>query len=383
MKVTITSKMRIYPTEEQVIQLKETRTAYTKACNFVSEFVFSSKNLKTREINDLEYRNLRKKFNLRSQMAQSVVRTVIARYKANKSNGHDWLLVKFKHFEYDLVRKSDYSFKKDGSLSIGILNGRILMPFETKGMAQFLDGSWKLGTAQLVNKHNKWFIHISITKDFTEFEASTFNNIVGIDVGVNFIATAYDSDGKTIFFSGKQVKHKRAKYKKLRQDLQRRQSPSARRKLKKIGDRENRWMTDVNHQVSKALVKHYGKNTLFVMEDLTGIRSATEKVRLKHRYVLVSWAFFQLRTMMEYKAILNQSKTIFVDPAYSSQHWPKCGHTAKNNRNRKTHLFTCKKCAYGSNDDRIGAMNMYSNGTQYIAETVGVNTHCRAASQTA
>ncbi len=56
-------------------------------------------------------------------------------------------------------------------------------------------------------------------------------------------------------------------------------------------------MTDVNHQVSKALVDRYGKNTLFVLEDLTGMRTATEKVRKRNRYEIVSWAFYQLHAL--------------------------------------------------------------------------------------
>ena len=30
-------------------------------------------------------------------------------------------------------------------------------------------------------------------------------------------------------------------------------------------------MSDVNHRMSKTLVEKYGKNTLFVLEDLTGV----------------------------------------------------------------------------------------------------------------
>ena len=30
-------------------------------------------------------------------------------------------------------------------------------------------------------------------------------------------------------------------------------------------------MSDVNHQISKTLVQKYGKDTLFVLEDLTGV----------------------------------------------------------------------------------------------------------------
>ena len=64
-----------------------------------------------------------------------------------------------------------------------------------------------------------------------------------------------------------------------------RHTPSSRRRLKAIGQRENRWMQDINHQVSKALVENNPKHTLFVLEDLSGIRNATERVKTKDRYV--------------------------------------------------------------------------------------------------
>ena len=63
---------------------------------------------------------------------------------------------------------------------------------------------------------------------------------------------------------------------------------------------------------------HYGDKTLFVLEDLTGIRGATEKVKLKDRDVSVSWAFYDFRTKLEYKASLAGSKAIFVNPKYTS-----------------------------------------------------------------
>ena len=167
---------------------------------------------------------------------------------------------------------------------------------------------------------------------------------------------------------GKVIKQKRAKYKELRKELQQRQTPSARRRLKAIGQRENRWMQDVNHQVSKALVEQNPKHTLFVLEDLSGVRSATEKVRRKDRYVSVSWSFYDLEQKLKYKAALNESSVINVDPRYTSQTCPVCGHTEKANRNKKMHIFCCKSCGYTSNDDRIGAMNLYRMGINYLAK---------------
>lgn len=44
---------------------------------------------------------------------------------------------------------------------------------------------------------------------------------------------------------------------------------------------------------------------------------------------------------------------------YTSQTCPKCGHIERANRNKKTRSFECRTCHYRSNDDRIGAMNLY------------------------
>jgi transposase len=101
---------------------------------------------------------------------------------------------------------------------------------------------------------------------------------------------------------------------------------------------------------------------------LSGVRNATERVRTKNRYVSVSWSFYDLEQKLIYKAKQNQSTVIKVDPRYTSQCCPVCGHIEKANRNKKIHLFTCKNCGYTSNDDRIGAMNLYRMGIGYLEE---------------
>jgi len=367
MKLTLTAKVKIHPTIEQILLLQETVHAYRKACNFVSRLIYDSTILVKAKLHKMTYQNLRSNFGLRSQMAQSVLRTVLAKYKTVKSNGHGSSLIRFKKPQYDLVFNRDYSLVK-GLFSVNTLEGRIKVPFETKGLEHYFDGTWKFGTAKLVNKYGKWFLHIPVTKDFKETELTEIDKVVGVDLGINFLATAYDSNDQTTFFKGRQIKHKRGKYKRLRKELQQKQTASARRRLKEVGQRENRWMQDVNHCISKALVEKYKAKTLFVLEDLTGIRKATENVRLYDRYQMVSWAFYDLRKKMEYKALKQQSKVIAVDPKYTSQTCPKCSHIEKANRNKKTHTFCCITCQYTSNDDRVGAMNLQRKGIEYIAE---------------
>jgi putative transposase len=363
---TITAKIQIYVPRADAENLKITVITYRRTCNWLSEKVFHTKELNQSKLNNLYYYEIRDTFGLKSQMAQSAMKTVIARYKSTKSNGHPWTQIEFKRPEYDLVWNRDYSLHQD-LFSVNTLGGRLKFMFEKKAMKRYFDATWKFGTAKLIHKSDKWFLHIPMTKDFAELDLASVTHVVGVDLGINFLATTYDSRGKTAFYSGREVKHKRGQYKALRKQLQVKQTSASRKRIKAVGSRENRYVTDVNHQVTKALVEQSPLGTCFVLEDLSSVRHATEKVRVKDRYVQVSWAFYQFRRMLEYKAGLHGQKVITVDPRYTSQTCPKCGHREKGNRNKKLHIFCCIKCHYTSNDDRIGAMNLHRKGIKAIS----------------
>ena len=116
-----------------------------------------------------------------------------------------------------------------------------------------------------------WYLHIPVTREIEDFKKDKVKHIVGIDRGLRFLSVSYDEEGKTEFISGKKIATKRNKFLELRRELQAKGTKSARRRLKAISGRENRWMSDVNHQISKTLVRKYGKDTLFILEDLTGV----------------------------------------------------------------------------------------------------------------
>lgn len=368
-QITMTAKVQIAATDTDKVLLNKTMSVYCDACNYVSDYVFRTHDLKQFSLNKILYSTLREKFGLKSQMAQSVCKTVIARYKTILENQNEWIKPSFKKPQYDLVWNRDYSLTQN-CFSVNTLNGRVKLPYFAEGMSKYFNHSiYRFGTAKLVNKRGKYYLHIPVTYEVEESNISDICNVVGIDRGINFVVATYDSKHKSGFVSGKAIKQKRANYSRLRKELQMRHTPSSRRRLKAIGQRENRWMQDINHQVSKALATGNPKHTLFVLEDLTGIRNATERVKTKDRYVSVSWSFYDLEQKLIYKAKQNQSSVIKVDPRYTSQCCPACGHTEKSNRNKKIHLFTCKNCGYTSNDDRIGAMNLYRMGINYLADS--------------
>lgn len=382
MLLTRTAKLRIFPDEDQSALLLDTLSAYTSACNFVCDLIFSQKIKADRySVHDAAYRQCRSLFSLPSQMAQSVIRTVTASVKAiesnmrshpekfRKKNGKENKPIpRFRSPQLDLVRVRDYSllWNKEHTgrvFSLNTVKGRIKVPFRSDAMEWAFTEGAKLGTAKLVHRKGKFYLHIPVTTEVPDPPEIT--NAAGIDRGIRFLTVSYDGKN-TSFASGAEVKQKRARYKKLRQSLQKKQTSSARRRIRAIGHRENRWMNDVNHCLSKTLCTQYPQGTLFVLEDLTGIRSASERVRAEDRYVQVSWPYYDLEQKLTYKAQMNGSMVIKVDPRYTSQTCPICGHTEKNNRDQANHIFRCRECGYTSNDDRIAAMNLQKMGLEYL-----------------
>ena len=378
---TRTAKIRICPDPDDSALLLDTMRTYTDACSFVSDVASSQTVVPDRyRLHDAVYRQVRSRFSLPSQMAQSVIRTVTASYRSLRTSRKEHperfrkkrdIVPKFRSPQLDLVRGRDYSLlwnreHTERVFSINTLKGRIKAAFFAEAMDwAFAEGA-RMGTAKLVYKHGKFFLHIPVTVEIPDPpELSDITSVVGIDRGIRFLAVSYDGN-KTSFASGAAVKQKRAHYRKLRQSLQKKQTSSARRRLRAIGQRENRWMNDVNHCLSKTLVCDNPAGTLFVLEDLTGIRSATERVRVRDRYVSVSWSYYDLEKKLTYKAEMNGSRVIKLNPRYTSQTCPVCGHREKLNRDHKNHTFRCRQCGYTTNDDRIGAMNLWRMGTEYL-----------------
>ncbi|AHI11781.1 RNA-guided endonuclease TnpB family protein [Lactobacillus helveticus] len=397
MDQSVVIKAQLLNIDDETAQaFSNTMCKYRDACNFISQYIFEHAfELKQSKLNKALYHDLRDKFELKSQMAQSAIKTVIARYKTvktqlfqhpfrydtGKKDGKGrgiwaqiyrdltwlWQPINFKHPQLDLQRGRDWSYlSATNQLSLNTLNGRRKVDFVCKGFDQYLDQTkWKFGSLKMLQLRGKWYIHLGATTAIPEFEAEQAVHVVGIDRGLRFLAACYDEKGKSILFSGQNILRKRRKYKKLRAELQAKGTKSAKRRLKKIGQRENRWMSDVNHRLTKTLIDHYGSNTIYALEDLTDVRFATEKSPKDQRYEIVSWAFYQFEQFLTYKANLNSSAVVKVPAKYTSQRCPKCGRIHKDNRDHELHLYTCDKCGYKSNDDRLAAMNIQLLGTLY------------------
>ena len=393
-EISRTVKSRIvFQNSNDIPKMIASQEAFRQGCNFVSKYIFDN-NFPMNSVVLIKhlYNDLRSKFNLKSQMAQSCIRTVIARYRAvqtqlrkervwdgykKDNHGNDvknfvpkdldflWKPIEFKRPQLDLVRNRDYSYKDDYTLSLNTIEGRVIVSAVFKGFEQYFDGSWKLGTAKVLKSGNHWYLHIAVTKDVEQPEFKS-SHVVGIDRGLRQLLTVYDEKGQTTFVNGKSILQKRRHFKRLRTQLQSKNTKSAKRRLEAIGKRESRWMSDVNHCLSKTLVNRYGSGTIFTLEDLTNVTfDTTSKRAKKDRYEHHSWAFYDFEQKLMYKALDNGSQVISCDAHYTSQRCPKCGFIDSKNRDKTKHEFCCQACSYRTNDDRAAAMNIQLLGTLY------------------
>ena len=88
------------------------------------------------------------------------------------------------------------------------------------------------------------------------------------------------------------------------------------------------------------------------------------------------WAFFQLRSFVEYKGTMAGLPVVAVDPRDTSRICPACGHNSKANR-RSQSEFVCQSCGFRDHADHVGAVNIARKAAvnRPIVAGIGRETH--------
>lgn len=232
-----------------------------------------------------------------------------------------------------------------------VQNGRF------KELKAYINGGAKLGKSSLFRKNNKYYLAVTIS---VEIKQSLGDNTMGIDIGLNQLAVASikDSSDKEInraFFNGKEAGFVRKKYRGVRRSLGKAKQP---KKIKEIKDKESRYVTDLNHKISRQLIDLavQEKVSTIVMENLKNIRK-TAYSSSKADKNLNSWAFFELQMFIDYKAKLSGIEVVYINPKYTSQTCSVCKAIKKTNRDRN--LYSCE-CGHRVHADLNAARNICS-----------------------
>ena len=217
----------------------------------------------------------------------------------------------------------------------------------------------KFGTMRIVTKNHA--LVAQIVYEVSEPELKSDGNVMGVDLGIKCPAVSYCSGGSIKFYgNGRKNKYMRRHYAYLRKKLQTSKKMKA---VKRINDKEQRIMRDIDHKLSHDIVETAVAHNVKVikLEQLKNIRSTTRKSR-KNNHSLHTWSFYRLAQFIEYKAKLAGISVEYVNPAYTSQTCPICGNVHHaNDRN-----YTCE-CGFHIHRDLLGAMNI-CNSTEFVGD---------------
>ncbi|GEM46798.1 transposase [Deinococcus cellulosilyticus NBRC 106333 = KACC 11606] len=384
--MTLTAKLKLCHNREQKTQLDQVTLAYRDALNYTSQKAFEmEKTSNAAKIQQEVYKTLRERFGLGAQMACSVPRYVGAAYKTL------WTKVKQSKVARELNPKArrykgldnpprfvsrtlsyqyqrDYSFKKGQQVSIMTLKGRLVLPYE--GYAkhlEFIANGAEMGTAKLwySKARKQYFLLVPLTIELSDPEPSSHKQVVGVDVGMRYLATASNTSGKTLFKSGKATLRKAERFLKARKSLQQKGTRSATRRLVMLSGRERRFIADTNSSLAVQILKTFPQAFIGV-EELTHVRDRTERRSRPHSSEQqrkanrrrARWSYAELQGFLAYKAALRGSMVVKVDAHYTSQTCPRCGHCSRGNRPEKGLMFACESCGYQLHADLVGARNV-------------------------
>ena len=240
---------------------------------------------------------------------------------------------------------------------VGGKSRRISVKTKMTDKQKSIFASYKLGTMRIVRKGSS--IVAQIVYDIEEPTILTDGNVMGIDLGIKCPAVSYCSDGSVKFYgNGRKNKYMRRHYAYLRKKLQASKKVKV---VKRISDKEQRIMCDIDHKLSHDIVGTAVSHNVKVikLEQLQNIRS-TARTSRKNNHSLHNWPFYRLAKYIGYKARLAGIKVEYVNPAYTSQRCPVCGdvHHA-DDRN-----YACG-CGFHIHRDLLGAMNI-CNSTEFV-----------------
>ena len=358
MKQTLVVKLDT--NKEQHSAILETMHRFNEACNYIADIAFELKTANKRELQKVVYYDVRDKFKLSAQLTIRAIAKVCESYKRDKT-----IKPTFKPTGAIVYDQRILSFRKLEAISILTNSGRLTVPIRM-GEYQKVRLDRIRGQADLILRNGIFYLMVVVEAP----EASKVDAVgtLGVDLGIVYLAT--DNDGET--FSGKQVDKVREKNATLRTGLQEANTPSAMRHLKRLSNREARFHRDINHIISRKIVaKAKDTRQAIALEDLKGIRKSVT-VRRTQRSRLHSWAFYQLRSFIEYKATIAGIPVVLVNPRGTSHICPECGHNERANRpNRDT--FRCVQCGFSGDADHIAAINIAARAVEVNQRIVACN----------
>ncbi|WP_063793815.1 RNA-guided endonuclease InsQ/TnpB family protein [Streptomyces hirsutus] len=362
-------QVKLLPTPVQAAALEATLRACNEAATWASEIAFEKDVKRNFALREYTYTEIKARWNLGAQAAQHVIKRVCDAYVTLTANLRAGNLGGPGSKRYRRAVEKPVAFRPQSAqpyddrmlswqtdrrrVSIWTTAGRLKDVAFTASPEQLATlARYRRGESDLLRWDGRWFLNA--TCDVPEAPPNTGPvDFLGIDLGIANIATT--SDGTIM--AGRELNRIRIRERTLRTKLQRKNTPSARRRLRKRRRKEARRAKDINHKIAKRVVAEAERTGRGIaLEELTGIRGRV-RLRKLQRATHSSWAFAQLGQFIAYKARRAGVPVVYVDPAYTSRTCAECGHIDRANRVCQAR-FACRSCGFVDHADRNGSRNI-------------------------
>lgn len=189
--------------------------------------------------------------------------------------------------------------------------------------------------------------------------------VLGVDLGIKcplYLAINKDDNFKMQIGDIEHFHNQRTMFQKRFKSLQKlmcTQGGHGRKKklepLEKLKEKERNWVHTQNHVYSREVIKQALKQNAGTihMESLKDFGKDKEGyVKEEYKYLLRYWSYYELQSMIEYKAKLEGIEVKYIDPAYTSQ---TCSYCGERGERKKQEDFVCTNPQCKRRGEKINA----------------------------
>ena len=261
-------------------------------------------------------------------------------------------------------KKTDECYKMpDGIFTVGI---DVNAPYVKSIVDKCISGEYAMGGSEIVNKDNRYYIHLTYSfKDSVNNELNP-QNIMGIDLGYNnpaYLAVNYNTYTRKVIGNRIMIEHKI----KLNEKLRKQKMDAGIKNIRGHGRTKivsySRAIKNKSHDYTETENRRMAHLIILTavrwncgaihMEYLKGIKT--------NKKYLGNWTYYELQQFIEQKAKQYGIKVQYVNPRNTSQRCSNCGFISKENRpkgKKGASYFCCIECGYNVNADFNAALNI-------------------------
>lgn len=285
--------------------------------NFASKEVYNKKpKINQKDIADLIYYPIRNQTKyLNAQCVCKIEREIVSTFRAIKSNKHKIKTApKKKNLCMRLDKRLYSKFNKNGIYLISNVSmKRCKATFNLYPKIEEMFNKYTLADPLIFYKDNDFYL--AVTFKVPE-QVKQNDNTLGIDLGCRRLVTT--SNGDSIKSTDFLRQKRKIRYLKRILNSKKKNSHSARTKLKKLSKKEHNY----SKQYIEKSVNYILKNTnesIIAIEDLTKIKKKTYKKYGTHNNRISQIPFYMFKQILTYKATLSGKVVKTVSPAFTSQ----------------------------------------------------------------